>query len=287
MSSSSVPPLVVSGLGRRHGTRLAVADLTFRVEAGETVGLLGANGAGKSTTLRMLAGCLLPSAGTATISGVDLLHRRARAHVGYAPETPPLDPDLSPRELIRYAARLRGADPTKADDALHAVDLAADADRRIASLSGGMRRRLGVALALVHRPKLLLLDEPAAGLDPDQRDHMKQLVRAQAASGAAVLLSTHLLDDAEALCDRVLVLREGRLVTAESTGHVVHIVLATPADVVALLGHLPATLGGEGTRWTVRSNNDLRPQIAAALAPHGLIELRQQSAAEVQYRAEP
>jgi len=191
-----------------------VTRLSFTVAAGEIVGLLGPNGAGKSTTLRLLAGRVLPTSGGATIAGRDLVNDalEARARVGWAPEEPPADRDLTPRGIVAYAAALRGLGRDATTWALEATDLAGTADQRLTTLSRGTRRRVGVALAIVHRPPVLLLDEPTAGLDPDQREAMHALLRAAADDGAAVLLSTHLIEDAQRLCDRILVLRGGTLV---------------------------------------------------------------------------
>ncbi len=282
--------LTATSLGRRRAGRDVVSDLSFVVRAGETVGLLGPNGAGKTTTLHLLAGRLAPSSGSASIAGFDVVAAplEARARVGYAPAELPRDPDRTARELLVYAATLRGArSPSEAaSEALAELDLRDHADARVDTLSTGARRRLGLALATIHRPPVLLLDEPAAGLDPDQRTAVRSLLRDRVAAGAAVVLSTHLLEDAEALCDRVLVLRGGRLAVSAAPRHALELALAGPADVPALLaaveGAAATALGGD--RWRVESPRDVRAEVAAALAGAGLLELRAVGDVEATYR---
>ena len=214
--------LVLSGVRRNFGPRPAVQDLSLRVDAGEVVGLVGANGAGKTTALRLCVGLLRPHAGTVRVAdlGPPTLPA-ARAKIGYAPQDPALYPDLSAREHVELAADLHSLPPSerrsRVDEALALVGLEARADERVRGLSGGMRRRVGLAMALVHRPPLLLLDEVTAGVDPVARAELVEGVRAALGRGAAVLYSTHHLDEVRDLCKRACLLAGGRLVAELGT----------------------------------------------------------------------
>jgi ABC-2 type transport system ATP-binding protein len=203
------------GLGCRDNGRWRVAGLDLDLAAGEAVGLLGTNGAGKSTTLALLAGALVPTEGSVEVLGEDLHRgpRRVRRALGLLPEQPPLHPDLTVDENLAFAARLRGLGRAEAAAACRRARRRCDIDRlgrRLAQrLSRGEAQRAALALAIVHDPRVLLLDEPTAGLDPLQAAGLHELVR-QLLDDRAVLLSTHLLPDVEALCGRVVVLHEGR-----------------------------------------------------------------------------
>ena len=216
--------------GRRLAGRWVVRGLGFDVARGEVVGLLGVNGAGKSTTLRMIAGVLAPSAGTVRIDDEDLYERPdlARRRIGYLPETPPLHAELTPLEFLRFCARLRGmprtAQPAALERALERCGLGEVRHRPIATLSKGFRQRIGIAQAIVHEPALIVLDEPASGLDPLQAMNLRELVRSLG-SQHAVVLSTHVLADVPACCDRVAILHRGELR---------HIGTARPLDPAAL-----------------------------------------------------
>lgn len=209
--------LNVSGLSRRRAGRAAVTDVSFSLNRGEVLGLLGVNGAGKSTTLSMLAGALRPETGSISLDGHDFVAQpaMARSLVGWLPEAAPLWPELSVDEHLLAFARLRGfsrAAARKAADAIVARLLLGDLRRRLAGvLSQGQRQRLGLACALVHEPALIILDEPANALDPVQVAELRKLIRERAASGAAVILSTHVLGEVVAVCDRVAILHDGRL----------------------------------------------------------------------------
>ncbi|WP_369926154.1 ABC transporter ATP-binding protein [Xanthomonas sp. NCPPB 2632] len=214
----TAPPLLnVSRVSRRRAGRQAVEDVSFSLNRGEVLGLLGVNGAGKSTTLAMLAGALRPDDGRIDIDGEDFIARPALARktLGWLPESAPLWPELSVDEHLLAFSRLRGAtrkDARTATDAIVARLQLGDLRRRLAGvLSQGQRQRLGLACALVHQPVLVILDEPANALDPVQVGELRRLIRERAAAGAAVILSTHVLGEVVAVCDRVAILHEGRL----------------------------------------------------------------------------
>lgn len=207
----------VEQLTKRYGERTAVADLSFQVRRGEVVGFLGPNGAGKSTTLRMITGFLAPTAGRIQVGGHDVLAhpRDAQRQLGYMPEGVPLYPELRVSEYLRHRAALKGVPRRQRRGRLDAaVDMAGlgDArDRLIGQLSKGYRQRVGMADALIADPPVLILDEPTAGLDPNQIRDVRELVRGFAGD-KTVLLSTHILPEVEATCGRVLIIHQGRLV---------------------------------------------------------------------------
>jgi ABC-2 type transport system ATP-binding protein len=205
-------------LTKRFGGRIAIEDVSFRVERGEVVGFLGPNGAGKTTTMRILAGAFPPSAGRALIDGHDVVRAplAARRRLGYAPERPALHLEMTVRGLLGWAAAMRDvADRRGAvEAAVKCTGLAQVDERRIGALSKGFRQRLGLALAILGDPPALLLDEPTAGLDPEQSADTRQLLR-ELGTRHAVLVSSHALAEVEATCDRVVVLHRGRVLSAD------------------------------------------------------------------------
>jgi len=217
-----VPAIAVERLERAFGDVLAVRGVDLEVDEGEIYGFLGPNGAGKTTTVRMLTTLLLPTAGRATVAGHDVVAeaRAVRASIGVALQEAALDPLMTGRELIRLQATLQGL-PTaegrrRADDLLERVDLIAAADRRVGGYSGGMKRRLDLAAALVHEPRVLFLDEPTTGLDPVSRKTIWEEVRALNDEGTTVFLTTQYLEEADQLADNVAIIDQGRIV-AEGT----------------------------------------------------------------------
>ena len=204
--------LALRGLTKRFD-RVAVDALDLTVYGGEFYSLLGPNGAGKTTTLRMIAGVLAPSAGRVLLDGEDLYEHPelARRRIGYLPETPPLHAELTTREYLAFCARLhgvaRGAVAAAVDRAIERCDLGDVASRLLGALSKGYRQRVGVAQAIVHEPDLIVLDEPASGLDPVQALKLRELVR-NLGREHALVLSTHVLPDVVACCDTVAILRD-------------------------------------------------------------------------------
>lgn len=198
----------------------AVRSLSLRLEAGQVLGLLGPNGSGKSTTLKALAGLLTPSAGECLVSGRPAGSDAARARVGFMPESPRFAPHLTGREFLLYCAGLSAlkgaAADRRVDEVLAWSGMTANAGRRMRTYSKGMRQRVGLAQAILHDPALVLLDEPASGLDLSGRLALNGLIRGLAARGRTVVFSSHLLDEAGTLCDRIALLGRGRLL-AEGT----------------------------------------------------------------------
>ncbi len=213
--------LIAEGLRKRFGERQAVSDVGFHIEAGEIYGLLGPNGAGKTTTISMITGVLPRDGGRVVVDGIDLDEGPpARRRMGLVPQAITLYQDLTARENLYFWGRmyeLRGAALTKAvDEALASVGLADRADDRVATFSGGMQRRLNLVAGLLHGPGLLTLDEPTAGVDPQSRSAIFDLLERLRSEGVAILYTTHYMEEAERLCDRVGIIDGGRLI-AEGT----------------------------------------------------------------------
>jgi ABC-2 type transport system ATP-binding protein len=241
----SATPIEARGLVKRYGDVTAVDDVDLTVGAGEVYGYLGPNGAGKTTSLRMLLGLIRPDAGSAKLFGLDPLLEGARALDGVAGfvEAPRFYPYLSGRSNLELVAALDGGDAAaRIGEALDTVELTSRAKDRVGGYSHGMRQRLGIAGALLRDPKLLLLDEPTTGLDPGGMRDMRRLVRRLADHGMTVLLSSHLMGEVEELCDRVAIVRSGRVVYE---------------------GSLAELLSSTAGRHALRTTDDVR---AAALA---------------------
>lgn len=196
----------------------AVQEVSFEVASGETFGFLGPNGAGKTTTIKMLTGLIAPTSGSASILGDSVPSPRAMQKVGFLPENPYVYPYLTPREFVSMCGRLSGVPGknlfSRVEAVLKKVGMAHAIDRPVRALSKGMLQRVGLASALVHEPELLILDEPMSGLDPVGRKEVRDLIVDERKAGRTVFFSTHILNDVEMICDRVCILREGKVVVA-------------------------------------------------------------------------
>ena len=281
----------VEQLSKYYGARAAIRNLSFRIDSGEVVGFLGLNGAGKTTTLRILGCVLLPTSGTVRLDGQDLLSapRQLRARIGWLPETPPLYEDMDVGEYLAFVAGLRGVEPGRirarvgeTEERTGLTDLDAEP---IFTLSHGYRQRVGVAQALVHGPDVLLLDEPANGLDPVQNVEMRALIRGLRGDHT-ILVSSHILPEIAQTCDRLLVVRDGELVAQGSeseleerlgVGSGVELEIAGPVEAVAAaLRVLPGVRGltvrpTTGGRAVLRVDapDSLRPALAQAALGSG------------------
>jgi len=208
----------LEGLTKRYGSFTAVDGIDLEARRGELFGLLGPNGAGKTSTLRMIAGILRPDAGRVLVDGFDVVEDpcRAKARLGYIPDRPFVYEKLTGTEFLRFVAGLYGQDGPEIDERITELlalwDLEAWADELIESYSHGMRQKLIISSALIHRPRALVIDEPMVGLDPRAARLLKDLLRAFAQSGGTALISTHTLEFAEALCDRMAVIADGRII---------------------------------------------------------------------------
>jgi linearmycin/streptolysin S transport system ATP-binding protein len=218
----SEPLLSCRGLTRNYGDRRAVDGVSFEVAGGECYGLLGPNGAGKTTTISMICGLLDADAGEVTVAGdrMTMQSLDVKRRIGYVPQEVALYPDLSADENMRFFGRLYGlrgdALDERVDEALRVVGLSDRGKEKVEQYSGGMKRRANIAAGLLHEPALLVLDEPTVGVDPQSRNAILETVSALAAAGTAVLYTTHYMEEAERLCDRVGIIDEGRII-AEGT----------------------------------------------------------------------
>lgn len=216
-ASSAKPMIEAKGLSKFFGAFTAVKDVSFSIPQGQVVAFLGPNGAGKTTTMRLLTGYLAPSAGTARIAGFDMSTDRelGAERLGYLPENGPLYTDMTPRSLLEFFARARGLEPARRKDRIEAVihlcALEQVLGKAIGKLSRGYRQRVGMAHALMHEPDVLILDEPTAGLDPNQIREVRETIR-RLGKKKTVLLSTHILQEVDAMADRVLLINDGRIV---------------------------------------------------------------------------
>jgi ABC-2 type transport system ATP-binding protein len=207
----------IQGLSKKFGSFTAVDDVSFTVRRGEVLGFLGPNGAGKSTTMRMLAGFMIPTAGTARIMGHDVQTDgvAARRLLGFLPEGAPTYPEMSVEGFLRFCARTRGyagADlAARVDHALQLTTLRGVRLQPVETLSKGFKRRVGLAQALLHDPPVLVLDEPTDGLDPNQKHEVRTLI-SRMAPEKAIIISTHILEEVDAVCTRAIIIADGRIV---------------------------------------------------------------------------
>jgi ABC-2 type transport system ATP-binding protein len=208
----------VEGLRRTFAEVVAVDDVSFHVDRGEILGFLGHNGAGKTTTVRMLTGRLRPTSGSARVAGHDVVAHRDRLKdiINAVPEEPNLYQRMTGRRLLRTFAELYGSPRERVDDMLDALGLTAVADRRVKTYSSGMKQRLLVARSLLNEPQVLFLDEPSRGLDPASARDVRTLVRERADRGVTVFLTTHYMEEADELCDRVAFLSNGKMVALDT-----------------------------------------------------------------------
>ena len=293
--SAAEPLLVLDKASRLLAGRRVVSDLDLALGKGEVLGLLGVNGAGKSTTLRMIAGVLAPSSGRVRLGGEDLAEHPelARRQIGYLPEIPPLHAELTVTEYLVFCARLHGlagGAPTGAARAIERCELGDVRRRLIGALSKGFRQRVGLAQAILHEPDLIVLNEPASGLDPVQAARLRELVRTLGADHA-VVLSTHVLPDVVACCDRVAILHEGVLrhegrLTSFDPAAAIRVRTAravTADDWTGLAQTVSATaVAGDPRQWRLRLRDGYSAStLAAAIVERGLglEELRAENSA--------
>ena len=288
-------------LTKCFGSFTAISDVSFEVERGEIVGFLGPNGAGKTTTMRILGGVFPPTSGHAVVAGYDVVAEplRARSVVGYFPERVSLYLDMTAREYLEYVAAMKGIARQRRraeiDRALDGCGVTHVAHRLIGTLSKGYRQRVGIAQALIGQPRVLILDEPTAGLDPEQVAEVRRLIR-DLRGESTIILSTHILSEVEAICDRVMIINRGRILTVDTPHNLnqrlrqtsqIYLEALGPASAVAeRLRAIPGVLqvevspsapdGIAAITVTTAKERDLRAELAACIAAAhwGLRELR-------------
>jgi ABC-2 type transport system ATP-binding protein len=286
--------IIANGLTKDYGSRRAIENLKFEAKQGEVVGFLGPNGAGKTTTMRILTGYMPPTYGKATVAGYDVVAEsiEVRKRVGYLPETVPLYPDMTVFEYLKFMADLRHLPNAEdmVDEALEKVGMADRSEGYISNLSKGMRQRVGLAQALLHKPEVLILDEPTIGLDPAQVVEVRNIIR-EVGKERTVLLSTHILSEAQQLCDRVLIINKGHIVVEDSPDNLqsrlvggTRAILRVRGESDELVPKLKELAGIQDVRanpdgaleFQFAPGQDLRPLVAKTVigAGYDLLELR-------------
>jgi ABC-2 type transport system ATP-binding protein len=284
----------VNGLTKDYGARRAIQNVTFDAEQGEIVGFLGPNGAGKTTTMRILTGYMPPTDGEAIVAGYDVVTEslEVRKRVGYLPETVPLYNDMTVFDFLKFMGELRHIPSLdeRVDESLEMVGLDDRADGFIGNLSKGMRQRLGIAQALLHRPEVLILDEPTIGLDPGQVVDVRNLIK-EIGKERTVLLSTHILSEAQNVCDRVLIINKGKIVTEDTPENLQarlvgaeRVVLRVRGDADGLSKVVGKVKGVENVEaksdgaieFEFAPGKDVRPEVAKTVIKEGfdLLEMR-------------
>jgi ABC-2 type transport system ATP-binding protein len=282
--------LEIRDLHKRYGQTVAVDHVTFTVERGEMFGLLGPNGAGKTTTLSIVSALLPPTSGSVVILGrqVTPRDRDLRRHLGIVPQDLAIYGQLTARENLRFFGELYGLSGRdlrqRADEVLAAIALEHRADRRADTFSGGMKRRLNLGCALVHRPELLLLDEPTVGVDPQSRNHIFEEIKRLNAAGVTVVYTSHYMEEVQALCPRVAIMDYGRVIACDRVtallgsllGKIRFRVPPSANGVLERVGRVPGVEGvaerggGRGVEVTCRDVKTTLAHVAAALAESGV-----------------
>ena len=285
----------VERLTKDYGLRRAVHELTFSANKGDILGFLGPNGAGKTTTMRILTGYMPPTSGTVEIGGFDVVEKslEVRKLVGYMPESVPLYNDMTVMEYLTYMGEFHQMSDldTRVDEVLEKVHLDDRAGGYVGNLSKGMRQRLGLAQAILHRPEVLILDEPTIGLDPAQIIEVRNLIR-EIGKEHTVMLSTHILTEVQQVCNRVIIINKGQIVAEDTpnglqarlTGaeRVSVKIRGEAADLVPILSPLPGVLSSEllnesEVEISMAAGQDIRPEIARQIIKNGFDLLQMQS----------
>ena len=284
----------VNSLTKDYGARRALDSISFEAEQGEILGFLGPNGAGKTTTMRILTGYMPPTDGEAIVAGFDVVGEslEVRKRVGYLPETVPLYNDMTALEYLKFMADLRHIPNAqeRAYESLEMVNLRDRATGYVGNYSKGMRQRLGLAQALLHRPEVLILDEPTIGLDPNQVVEVRSVIR-EIGKERTVLLSTHILSEAQQICDRVLIINKGKIVAEDTPENLQARLLGTERVIIRVRGDsdgLPKVVSkvkgvkdveskaDDTVEFEFAPGQDIRPLVAKAVVEGGyeLLEMR-------------
>jgi len=277
----------VTDLTKDYGARRALHELSFEAQQGEIIGFLGPNGAGKTTTMRILAGYMPPTSGEAIVAGYDVMEEslEVRKRVGYLPETVPLYNEMTVADFLKFMAELRHI-PNPEDSVGEALALVGLTDRAkgyVGNLSKGMRQRVGLAQALIHRPEVLILDEPTIGLDPGQVVEIRNVIR-NIGKERTVLLSTHILSEAQQICDRVIIINKGKIVVEDTPGNLQsrlvggeRVVLRVRGDVAELSEKIAKVKGVQRLKsnpdgsieFEYLPGQDVRPEVAKIITNGG------------------
>jgi len=276
--STLAPTLVASSLTKVIGDRTIVDSVSIELFPGEVFGFLGPNGAGKTTTIRMLVGLIRPTVGSIAICGHDLHHQfeAAMRCVGCIVETPDLYRFMTGRENLEHFARMLGASAGDIERVASLVMLSHRLDQRVGTYSLGMRQRLGIAQALLGNPRLLILDEPANGLDPAGIREIRELLRSLAATGMSVLVSSHLLAEIELMCDRVAIIHKGRILREGPVGSLIsaqrrlELRVGDPVRTAAVLGERGLEFERQDDRFFIHSDETFAPSLIEALVQAGV-----------------
>lgn len=284
----------VTGLTKDYGARRAINNLDFIIKKGEIVGFLGPNGAGKTTTMRILTGYMPPTAGKVTIGGFDVIdnYLDVRKIVGYLPETVPLYPDMTVFEYLKFMGNLRRIRNVedRVDEVLELVHMEERSEGYISNLSKGMRQRIGIAQALIHKPDVMILDEPTIGLDPVQIIEVRNLIR-DIGKDHTVLLSTHILPEAQQVCDRVLIINKGVIVAEDTPQHLQARLTGSQRinlkiqgevrEIIPIVSAIPGVIGviqksDDSLEFETAPGQEIRPQVARSIIQAGfnLLELQ-------------
>jgi len=261
------------GLRKVFGEITAVDGISLKVKKGEVLGFLGPNGAGKSTTMKMITGFLEPDAGRAKLCGIDVQEspKAAKRQLGYLPEGAPAYGEMSPQAFLRFIAEIRGITGNdikgRVAAAVSRAGLGSVLDQRIETLSKGYKRRVGIAQAIIHDPAVLIMDEPTDGLDPNQKHHVRELIREMAAE-KAIIVSTHILEEVEAVCTRAVIINKGRIVADGTADELMRRVPHHGAIAI----RVPYT-HAEATKQLLASHKDV-VRIETASKANGTVQLR-------------
>jgi ABC-2 type transport system ATP-binding protein len=280
----------VSNLSKSFGLVRALDDVSFSIGRGEIVGFLGPNGAGKTTAMRIIAGYLTPGAGQVTVDGVDITEDpiAVKARIGYLPEQPPVYPEMYVRDYLAFVAGIKGVAKAEiaahVDEAMEAVQIADKAKRVIRNLSKGYKQRVGLAGALVHKPAILILDEPTVGLDPHQIVEIRKLIGTLKAADRTLIISTHILAEVEQTCEKVIIINKGRIAAIDSKDNLLRggsgqqrLTIEVARDPDGAAARLAAIEGlsiaqRDDRRFivTMPLGNELREQVARGLVEGGM-----------------
>jgi ABC-2 type transport system ATP-binding protein len=277
----------VEQLTKVYDAQKALDSISFSVKPGEILGFLGPNGAGKSTTMKILTGYIPQSSGKASVCGFDVAEQSidVRRHIGYLPELNPLYTDMYIKEYLLFAAELQGVKShaqKKVDEMIERVGLIPERSKKIGQLSKGFKQRVGLAQAMIHNPKVLILDEPTTGLDPNQVVEIRALIK-EIGKDKTVILSTHIMQEVESMCNRVVIINKGRIVADDVIGKLKQGLSGDMQITIELKQQISADLlkkiqgvkevKQQGKKYLLRCEGDLREQISVAAASNGWILL--------------